>query len=105
MKAITVAQRRAGKKLVGVGLPLYDDYLEQVWQVVEGDYKEIEAPEPAPPKESPDTKSELIVMADERYGLKYDDLLEFLEAPELPLDLDIEDTWNKIKEEYEEKTE
>lgn len=94
-KLITQAKRRAGLDLVGVGLPIYDEYYDQGIaadsEVIEGEYKEIETPK----KTEPTNLSELINMATE-LGIDYEDLPAMMGVADVS-DLNIEETWDKIR--------
>jgi len=98
MKAITKAKRRAGADMVGVGLPLYDEYYDEVApEVIEGNWK-VEKPQTAK-KTEPTNLSELINMATE-LGIDYEDLPAMMGVADVS-DLNIEETWNKIRSEHE----
>jgi hypothetical protein len=102
-KLITQAKRRAGADLVGVGLPIYDEYYENV---VEGNFSVIEEPEakklaaPAVPNSIPS----LLTMAqelDSRWDM--DSLAELLGVSSIFAgDIDIENAWRKVIEYGEE---
>ena len=96
-KLITQAKRRAGADLVGVGLPIYDEY----YDTVEGEYTVIE--EKAKPKKTePTTLNELIVMAGQvSEGLDVDVLIKMMDVNVMDDLRDIvKETWDKIQEEY-----
>jgi hypothetical protein len=92
-KLITQAKRRAGADLVGVGLPIYDEYYDQVSvEIIEGEYQEIEAPK----KTEPTNLAELISMAKEQYNIDYEDLPAMMGVASVS-DLNIKETWDKIR--------
>jgi len=97
-KLITQAKRRAGADLVGVGLPIYDEYYDNK-EAIEGEYTVVEE---KPKKTEPTTLNELIVMAGQvDESLDVDVLIKMMDVNVMDDLRDIvKETWDKIQEEY-----
>ena len=103
MKLETKATRRAGIKLVGNNLPIFDeDYYGWTQtdgkEIIEAEYKIVKPVKPK--KEKPEVLSDLLTMA-----LRIDDSLNATKLMEMMgvgsvSELDIDGTWEKIGEEY-----
>lgn len=107
MKLTTKAIRRASTRLVGTTLPVYDeDYYSFISgagkDVVESEYT-ITKPKPKP--EKPTVLNELLTMAlDLNDDLNAVKLMQIMGVNAIT-ELDIEKTWEKIKNEYGNSTE
>lgn len=100
MKLITKAKRRAGVELVGVGLPVYDEWLDKRDEIVDASWKIVKDGK-IDLNEVPSTIPKIMAMAFEKYGMSPQELIlqavktDGSSAGELS-EMDIAKTWERI---------